>query len=521
MGRPSSRPGLGKRSARFRWKRWLLFALLVGFAPGLAEARTRYEEHVVALSVTYQAWDEDRPWAKMNPATRNASAVVIAGPFLLTRAQIVANATLIQAERRGDAQTWTARVVHIDPEIDLALIQVDEAAFFEGLRPVKIAKRIPTEGSVTSVRWNARQLEISESRVSTIEVGLNRYGNVEHAFLEVRTDFASGGWAEPSFDGAKLVGLTSSQEDQRARIVPAEVLRDYVERVAEGSSTSVPRLDLLWQNNQDPSLTRYLGFEEEPRGILIREVRGSGTACSVLESRDILLELDGHEIDSIGNYLHPRYGNLRFTNLVAHRRPGEVIAARVFRDGREQEVEFELKAYPSQLRRVPWRRDNSPPPYLVAGGLVFRELDGEFLRTWGSEWASNAPRNLAIQYYLYGHSTRPDQRRAIVLSSVLPDRYNIGYHDVADMITTHVNGIPIDSVDDLVSAFAQPQTDANGEPAYHVVRFAPNSYLAELVLDARTFEEASARIADAYGLPATVRTGPPEEPDIAFDCEAP
>lgn len=489
----------------------VIFVAIAAFVSVLAtdaEARARYERHVVRLSVTHQSWDEHRPWAKNNPATRTASAVVVEGPFLLTRAQMVANATLIQVERRGDGQEWPARILHVDPEIDLALLEVEDPTFFESLRPAKLAKRVPTKGSVTSVRWNDRQLEESDSRVSTIDVRLNRYGNIEHAFLEVRTDFAGGGWAEPAFDGSKLVGLTAAQEDQQARIIPAEILRDYLERATRDEYVGFGSLSLLWQNNQDPSLIRYLGFEGPPRGILIREIRSAGSACRVLQPRDVLLELDGHAIDAIGNYVHPHYGNLRFTNLLVHgHEPGDRIRARVVRDGREQEVEFALEARASEQRRVPWRRENEPPAYRIAGGLVFRELDGELLRTWGSDWTQNAPRNFVTEYYLGGHGRDGQRGRVVALTAVLPDRYNIGYHDVAGQIVTHVNDVPIGSIADLERALDRPETRPDGAPAFHVVRSLPTSSMTEIVLDATQLAEADARIAEAYGIPETVRPG--------------
>lgn len=43
-----------------------------------------YVDSVVSLNVTFQTYNEDRPWNKRTPQTRNAYAAVIEGPFLLT-----------------------------------------------------------------------------------------------------------------------------------------------------------------------------------------------------------------------------------------------------------------------------------------------------------------------------------------------------------------------------------------------------------------------------------------------------
>ncbi|MBW2270447.1 MAG: hypothetical protein JRH16_17925 [Deltaproteobacteria bacterium] len=483
---------------------------------GAANAAASFDEQVVALSVTFQTWNEGRPWTKNNPARRLASAVVVEGPLLLTRAQIVSNATLIHVERRGDARPWSARVAHVDREIDLALLEVEDPTFFEGLEPVRLASSVPTEGSVTSVRWNERQLEVGNSRVSKIEVATNRYGNVEHHYLLVRTDLEGGGWAEPAFRKRKLIGLTASQENLSARLLPVEIIAAYLERVrAPGGYRGFPYLEVVWQNNQDRALTGFLGLPGEPRGVLIRATRRGGSTCGALRPRDILIELDGHAIDAIGNITHPRYGQVHFTQIaVEGKLPGDRVSARVWRDGREIDLEIVLRTYPSEARLIPWRRDGAAPAYFVAGGLIFRALDGPFLRTWGSNWAESAPSELVTRYHLQAHAQAPERRRLMIVSSVLPDRYNLGYHGVARRIVESVNGQAVNSVEDIAAAFAAPE----GE--FHVVRLAPNSEFRELVLDATEFETASKRILEAYDVPAPMRGSQTPLPDLGPACDS-
>ena len=48
---------------------------------------------------------------------------------------------------------------------------------------------------------------------------------------------------------------------------------------------------------------------------------------------------------------------------------------------------------------------------------------GAFLRTWGSNWDENGPTGLVTRYHLQTHGQTPEQRRLVIISSVLPDRY--------------------------------------------------------------------------------------------------
>lgn len=456
---------------------------------------------VVTLSVTAQVWDSDRPWAKASPQYREAFAVVVEGDLLLTLAQMIADATLIQVERQGDARRWNARVVHRDPEINLALLTVDEPEFFQGLAPVRFAKALPTEGSVRSVRWSNRQLEISTSRVAHVEVAASRYGNVEHAFLRVLTDVTGGGWSEPVFRDGELIGLTSSQqEDRSAAITPVELMRAYLEGVRSGSYPGFASLAVAWQIGRDAALASFLGLEGPPRGVVIRRARTGGSSCGVLEPRDVLLELDGHAIDAVGHYEHPRYGRIAFTQIaVEGHRPGDVLPARVLRGGRVVDLEIELAVYPSELRLAPSLREDVPPAYLVAGGLVFRELDLAYLLSWGEEWLDEAPHALTTRWWLEGHAQTADDRRILVLSSVLPDAYNLGYHGLSDLVVERVNGRAVDSIAALEEAFAAPRD------GFHVIELAANPARMEIVLDAPGFKAASERIRQAYQIPQASR----------------
>ena len=92
--------------------------------------------------------------------------------------------------------------------------------------------------------------------------------------------------------------------------------------------------------------------------------------------------------------------------------------------------------------------------------------------------------------------------RVVILSQVLADAYNIGYHDVGELVVQSVNGRAIRGMPELAAAFQQP---LNG---FHSVVFAPNGVRSELVLDAADFEAASLRIARAYGVPALARLVP-------------
>ena len=459
-----------------------------------------YARGVVGLDVTFQKWNEDRPWAKRTPKARNATAVVVKGPYLLTSAEIVDHATLIRLTAQGRAPSVEPRIVRVDRDVNLALLAMDDPAAMKGLRPVPVAERTPTSSTLQTVRWRRQQLESAASRVTRLEVERGWGGRVEHAFLHMRTDMSGGGWAEPVFDDGKLVGITVSQSDQGSRAIPAEIIHAFLERAtAPGPYVGFPALGVFRQTNRDSAVSRYLGQLDERRGILVRQVPWGSSGCGVLKPSDILLELDGQAIDVEGYYHHPRLGRLSLDQILVERyRPGDSIPVLVLRGGRELELEMTLRGYPAALDLIPSNREG-PPPYVVAGGLVFRELDAPYLRSWGENWTRDAPVRLLTRRHLIQAGQTPDRRRIVLLKSVLPSAYNVGYQDLRDVIVDRINGRTIGGITDVVEALAAP----SGE--FHVFDLAPDSSRGQVVLDAATLDAATAEILDAYQVPEAVR----------------
>jgi S1-C subfamily serine protease len=491
-----------------------MILVLILCMPALAteeSADDRYAKSVVGLEVTYQKWDEDRPWAKLTPQNRSGSAVLLEGNYLLTDAH---HATLIQLATFGRSRPVEPEIVAVDPEVNLALLRVNDPGALEGLEPIGLADATPTSGTLVMARWRRQQLEIAASRITRFEVRRGWGGGVEHAFLYMRTDMAGGGWGEPVFENGSLAGLTVSQSELVSRAVPVEILRRFIARAkAPGPYTGFPALGVMWQTNSDPAVARLLGQEGEPRGILIRQVPWGTSGCGVLKPRDILLELDGQPLDAEGFYHHPRFGRLRFgQHLSENHSLGDQVKVRVLRDHQEHELEMTLRGYSSDLDLIPYYR-RGQPPYVIAGGLVIRELDVPYLRTWGENWNNNAPIELLHYYSLFREGQAPDSRRKIVIMMVLPSPYNVGYQYTRDDVIDNINGRPIDSIADVVAALDNPLD------GFHVVDLSPGSSRRQIVLDATSFEAATAGILEEYGIPSALHL--PEQPPAEGDGDCP
>lgn len=491
----------------------LLAALALPVFAGTAPAP--YVDSVVSLNVTFQTYNEDRPWNKRTPQTRNAYAAVIEGPFLLTTAQMIADATLIEVEKHGLPLRTEARVILADPEADLALLQVDAPDFFKDLRPVRFAKKLPKEGAVTTARWKDGQLETWVSRTTRLQVRESFFGSLNHLFLMVLTDLPNGGWSEPVFFQGEFLGLTANQTKQETNVIPCEFIEAFLRSTRDpGGYRPFAAFGIHWQVNEDPALAAFLGLEGPLRGIVVREIPWGSSGCGVLQPRDILLSLDGKPIDPSGNYVHPDYGRIDFTDILTRGfRAGDHVPVEVLRQGQILRLIMPLSSFPAEVHLIPWRRYADPPPFLIAGGLIFRELDGPYLRTWGDEWQKKAPATLVTMNHLLEQAQEPERRRIVLLQGVIPDDFTLGYQNLEDLAVDKVNGQKVDSLQGVEAALRQPVS------GFHIIEFLPFQQLRQVVLDASGLEEATTRIMADYQIPLRKRLRDKPLPDPGPACK--
>ena len=111
------------------------------------------------------------------------------------------------------------------------------------------------------------------------------------------------------------------------------------------------------------------------------------------------MEINGHKIDSRGNYVDDVWGKLKFGNLVRGIPfTGDTIEMEIIRKGERMEVSFELIRRPTEDYLIdPYMFDRGPK-FSIIGGLVFQELSVPFLKLFGNDWRTRAPIKLLMAH---------------------------------------------------------------------------------------------------------------------------
>ena len=77
----------------------------------------------------------------------------LGSPLVMIPARTIGNHLLVEVQKLGSEARTLAKVALSDQEGPLALLEVEDDAFWEGLAPLPIAEKAPLEGTLTIHRW--------------------------------------------------------------------------------------------------------------------------------------------------------------------------------------------------------------------------------------------------------------------------------------------------------------------------------------------------------------------------------
>lgn len=440
----------------------LLLVLLLPALPVAAQKSTP-EKSIVRVNATLQDYSFLRPWEKGAPVPRRGLGAVLEGQRVLITAEMCVNSTFLELEHPSSGARATARIVGLDYEANLAVLEpVDaETKVFEGLEPLALDESV-VPGDTCEV-W---QIEDNGNGVSTevdvLRVDVGRYfipGSIFLLYqvkgsLQARTN----SFTLPVVKDGKLVGmlLSYSSKEQTATVLPAPIINAFLDDLSDGNYEGFPNLGISLAPMLDETLREFTGIADREGGIFVREVgKDSSAERAGIKNGDVILSIDGKAIDARGNYEHPEYGKLSFSHLVrGGAKVGDTVKVQLIREGEPLELEVTLARKRAEEYLIdPYMFDRGPK-YLIFGGLIFQELTLPYLESWGEDWINRAPFNLVYANADPQPYEEEEREKLVFLSNVLKTPSTLGYEAINSVVVTKVNGIFIRNIRDLAAAFA-------------------------------------------------------------------
>ena len=210
--------------------------------------------------------------------------------------------------------------------------------------------------------------------------------------LKLDSTISGAGDGEAVTVGDKLVGLACEQGGDVVYAVPTSFISSILKARADKSYTGLGYFDFTWDQAENPLCLEYLGLPGPPRGVIAKETALKPGVESLIHPRDVILQIDGFDIDVEGNYHDPQYIKLSLENLSSRGKwAGDECHMKIWRDGKEQEVVYKLPKAEYGDALVPSQSFDQAPEYVLTGGFVFTPLTEAFLRSWGANWRQGRP----------------------------------------------------------------------------------------------------------------------------------
>ena len=395
-------------------------------------ADTKIKSSIVKIYTVAKKPQYKTPWnSKTFGATGSGS--IISGNKILTNAHVIADNTFIEVKRYGKTKRYEAHVVSVSHEADLAILEVNDAAFFEGAEALSLGELPKTQQEVLVYGFptGGDTMSVTKGVVSRIEY--QRYVHSGENLLAVQVDAAinSGNSGGPIISDGKLIGVVMQKRrkaDNIGYMVPSPVLKHFLTDLKDGKRSGFPGLGVQTQDMQNPAIKKMHNVPEDKTGALVYHVGYNSPAKGIIEINDVITAIDGHNVtDTEQVEYRPNEYISHWYYLDLHQ-IGDTVTFDLLRNGEEKQVKVTLAHDYNPYRLVPYEMYDRDPTYFIWGGFVFMPLTTNYMieAKWTPEEA-------------YQWSTE-SQQEVVVLSHVLADSVNKGYHNITDIIIAKING---------------------------------------------------------------------------------
>ncbi|KAG5543072.1 hypothetical protein RHGRI_015980 [Rhododendron griersonianum] len=320
------------------------------------------------------------PWL-MEEEESFKSGFIISGRRVLTSARAI-NLHMEVKLKRKNSDTWfAASVLALAYESDLAILTVNDDKFWEGVKPVDFGDIPAPKEKITVIGYPHMRdfVSVTEGRVSRL--GMTRYESWEASLLAFKVKVAGdeGKVGGPVFNTrGECVGLILQWRDNVTTVVPTEVIKHFIQDYDEnGAHTGLPILAIKWQKMESFSLRVFMKMEPDQQGVLITEVNPNYPEFEILKPYDVILSIDGININNDGTVPFKRGQRIEFSYLITRKYKGDKIAFRLLRDSKIHEFITEL---PTHKQFVPANTTGMPLRYYIIAGFVFTTLSVSYLR---------------------------------------------------------------------------------------------------------------------------------------------
>ncbi len=461
--------------------------------PAIAQPSDVYRS-VVRIEAATQNPDYSTPWSTGNFSRGIGTGFIIGENRILTNAHVVSNAQFLLVTVHGSPEKYPAKIEFIAHDCDLALLSVEDFSDFKDFPVFQFSDTIPaleSEVRVIGYPIGGERISVTRGVVSRIDFQPYSHTRVDsHLVIQIDAAINPGNSGGPVLQDGKVVGVAFQglrQADNTGYIIPIPVVSRFLKDIENGSYDHYVEIAISDFPLVNPAMRRALGLPDNSKGVLVTNVVATGSSDGHLKPGDILMAIDGLEIDSTGMVMLDG-DKVTYQEVVERKFAGDTIELRIIRDGTWIDMEVELKPL-DWARRMHAVQYGENPRYIVFGGLVFQPLNTNLFAS--EKFTDVTVRRLYSDYV--GKGLFEMHRDVVILTRVLGDAINSHLDEFQGRAVERING---EDVIDL--AHAKSLLDQAPEDGFHVIELFGASRPAILPVDG--IAAANARIARNYGI---------------------
>ena len=476
-----------------------------------AQPNGRIQNSLVRITATDVEPDYKAPWNSGAIQRGVGAGFVIDGGRIMTNAHVVSNSRYLTVERDGDPNKYPASVMFVAHDCDLALIKVASPDFGKNMAPLTFGGIPELESTVSAYGYpiGGQRMSVTTGIVSRIDFQLYTHSSIDqHLAIQISAQINPGNSGGPVMQNGKVVGVafqgySGDVAQGVAYMIPTPVINRFLQDVKDGTYDRYVDLGVTYSKLQNPAQRRFLGLQDDDRGVLVNSVIAGGTSSKALQSGDVLLAIDDHPIAS-DSFVELEGTRVEMPEVVERKFKGETVKLDIMRNKQPMSVSIQLEPlWPYLFQGHSY---DVQPRYVVYGGLLFQPLSLDLMQAY-------QPQDIRLRHYFDYFVTEQiflKHPELIVLSNILPDPINTYLSPYRGGIVDEINGTKIRTLEDLAKAFTE-------SPEQFVVRMIGDG--PPLIIDREQAEAARERIKTRYNVvrEQNLSEQPPPKPPVGAE----
>jgi S1-C subfamily serine protease len=421
------------------------------FVTPTVRAADEIKKSVVKIFASQSPPNMFMPWKINTPTEVTGSGVIIEGGRILTNAHVVNYAQQIYVQPHETSDKLEATIEYLSPDCDLATLKLDDPSAIKDLKPAPLADKLPplkSKINVLGYPTGGDTISVTEGVVSRIEYVPYYY---ETGALRIQVDAAvnPGNSGGPGIIDDKITGIVFSkfsQGDNIGYLIPAEVVRHFLDDWKNGKYEGFPKLGVGLCTLENTDLRAYLKLDRGTTGALVARVERPSLK-DIIKPWDVILEVDGVPVDNL--CMVPIADDIRvMVSCLLSRKPaGSKVKLKTYRDGKKLDVELPTSTRSDSIIQP---MTGKRPTYYIYGGLVFVPATTELVQQAGSKgWAYLGAKGSLLSQAMRQERQGPDDE-IVVLCTMIPHKLTKGYGVSPLSVVTKINDQPVKNLRQMI-----------------------------------------------------------------------